>query len=48
MTKRLRKEIMLRFRQRNKFLKTKTEESKQLRNKQRSLCAKTKEITLLI
>ena len=38
MTKSLRKEIMLRSRLRNKFLKTKTEESKQLYNKQRNLC----------
>ena len=38
MTKSLRKEIILRFRLRNKFLKTKTEESKQLCNKQRNLC----------
>ena len=38
MTKSLRKEIMLRSRLRNKFLKAKTEESKQLLNKQRSLC----------
>ena len=35
MTKSLRKEIMLRSRLRNKFLETKTEESKQLYNKQR-------------
>ena len=38
MSKNLRKEIMLRFRLRNKFLKTKTEQSKQLYNKQRNLC----------
>ena len=38
MTKSLRKEIMLRSRLRNKFLKTKTEVSKQLYNKQRNLC----------
>ena len=38
MTKNLRKEIMLRSRLRNTFLKTKTEESKQLYNKQRNLC----------
>ena len=38
MTKSLRKEIMLRSRLRNKFLKTKTEESKQLYNKQQNLC----------
>ena len=38
MTKSLRKEIMLRSRLRNKFLKAKTEESKQLYNKQRNLC----------
>ena len=38
MTKSLRKEIMLCSRLRNKFLKTKTEESKQLYNKQRNLC----------
>ena len=38
MTKSLRKEIVLRSRLRNKFLKTKTEESKQLYNKQRNLC----------
>ena len=38
MTKSLRKEIMLHSRLRNKFLKTKTEESKQLYNKQRNLC----------
>ena len=48
MTKSLRKEIMLRSRLRNKFLKTKTEESKQLYNKQRNLCVtllrKTKRI----
>ena len=37
-TKRLRKEIMLRYRLRNKFLKTKTEESNKLYNKQRNLC----------
>ena len=39
MTKSLRKEIILRSRIRNKFLKTKTEESEQLYNKQRNLCA---------
>ena len=38
MTKNLRKEIMLRSRPPNKFLKTKTEESKQLYNEQRNLC----------
>ena len=38
MTKSPRKEIVLRSRLRNKFLKTKTEESKQLYNKQRNLC----------
>ena len=38
MTKSLRKEIMFRSRLRNKFLKGKTEESKQLYNKQRNLC----------
>ena len=38
MTKSLRKEIMLRSRLCNKFLKTKTEESKQVYNKQRNLC----------
>ena len=37
MTKSLRKIIMLHSRLRNKFLKTKTEESKQLYNKQRNL-----------
>ena len=51
MTKSLKKEIMLCSRLRNKFLKTKTEESKQLYNKQRNLCVtllrKAKEITLL-
>ena len=39
MTRSLRKEIMLRSRLRNKFFKTKTEESKQLNNKQQNLCA---------
>ena len=38
LTKSLSKEIMLRSRLRNKFLKTKTGESKQLYNKQRNLC----------
>ena len=38
MTKSLRKETMLRSRLHNKFLKIKTEESKQLYNKQRNLC----------
>ena len=38
MTKSLRKEIMLCPRLHNKFLKTKTEESKQLHNKQQNLC----------
>ena len=38
MTKSLSKEIMLHSRLRNKFLKTKTEESKQLYNKQQNLC----------
>ena len=41
MTKSLRKKMMLGSRLRNKFLKTvktKTEESKQLYNKQRNLC----------
>ena len=38
MTKSLRKEIMLRSRLLNKLLKTKTEESKQLYNKQRNHC----------
>ena len=38
---------MLRSRLLNKFLKTKTEESKQLYHKQRNVCVKTKEITLL-
>ena len=38
MTKSLRKEIILCSRLRNKFLKVKTEESKQLYNKQRNLC----------
>ena len=38
MTKSLRKEIMFPSRRRNKFLKTKTEESKQLYKKQRNLC----------
>ena len=38
MTKSLRKEIMLRSRLRNKFLKGKTEESKELYNKQRNIC----------
>ena len=37
-TKRLRKEIMLRYRLRNKCLKTKTEESNKLYNKQRNPC----------
>ena len=35
MTNSLRKEIMFRSRLRNKFLETKTEESKQIYNKQR-------------
>ena len=51
MTKSLRKGIILRSRLHNKFLKAKTEESKQLYNKQRNLCAtllcKAKKITLL-
>ena len=38
MTKNIMQEILLRSRLRNKFLKTKTEESKQLYNKQRNLC----------
>ena len=38
MTKSLRKEIMFSSRLCNKLLKTKTEESKQLYNKQRNLC----------
>ena len=38
MTKSLRKEIMLHSRLRNKFLKTKTEESKQLYSKQQNFC----------
>ena len=38
MIKSLKKEIMLRSRLRNKFLKAKKEESKQLSNKQRNLC----------
>ena len=38
MTESLKKEVMLRSRLSNKFLKTKTEESKQLCNKQRNLC----------
>ena len=38
MTKSLSKEIMLRSRLNNKFLKTKTEESKELYNKQQNLC----------
>ena len=38
MTKSLRKEIMLRSILRNKFLKTKIEESKQRYSKQRNLC----------
>ena len=42
---------MLRSRLRNKFLKTKTEESKQIYNKQRNVCVtllrKAKKITLL-
>ena len=38
MTKSLKKGIMLRSRLRNKFLKTKTEESKQLCRKQGNLC----------
>ena len=38
MTRSLRKEIMLRSRLRNKFFKSKSEESKQLYNKQRNLC----------
>ena len=52
MTKSLGKEIILRSRLRNKFLKTKTEESKQLYNKQRNLCVtllpKAEKITSLI
>ena len=40
MTKNLTKEIMFCSRLRNKFLKTKTRESKQLYNKQRYLCVK--------
>ena len=56
MTKSPRKEIMLRSRLRNKFLKTKTEKSKQLYNKQQSLCVnllflekayQTKSITII-
>ena len=43
MTKYLRKETMLHSRLRNKLLKTKTEEFKQLYNKQRNLC-----VTLLL
>ena len=43
MTRNLRKEIMLRSRLRNKFLKTKTEESRQMYNKQRNFC-----VTLLL
>ena len=38
MTKNLRKEIMLRSKFRNVYLKTRTNESKQLYNKQRNLC----------
>ena len=38
MTKNILQEILLRSRLRNKFLKTKTDESKQLYNKQRNLC----------
>ena len=38
MTKSLRKEIMLHSRLRNKFLKTKTEEFKQLYSMQQNLC----------
>ena len=38
MTKNLRKEIMLRSKPRNVYLKTRTNESKQLYNKQRNLC----------
>ena len=38
MTKNIMQEILLRSRLRNKFLKTKTEQSKQLYNKQRNLC----------
>ena len=38
MTKNIMQEILLRSRLRNKFLKTRTEESKQIYNKQRNLC----------
>ena len=51
MTESLRKEIMLHSKLRKRFLKTKTEESKQLHNKQQNLCvtlcSKRKEITVL-
>ena len=43
MTESLRKEIMLHSKLRKRFLKTKTEESKQLHNKQQNLC-----VTLLL
>ena len=49
MVKGLRKEIILCSRLRNRFLKTKTEKSKQLHNKQRNLFyVKPKGITFLI